>query len=275
MPDSTNPFFAEVAKGIEDACFRAGYALVRCNSDRSPEKEFAQARLLREKRVDGVLLFSIGEASGDTITWLQVHSLPVLLLERRSSQAAVDCVVSDNAAGVRAAIDHLARLGHRRVACLIGNLDAAHYADRLTAYEEAVRDFGLIEEASFVRSELTSYADGLSATVDLLQLSGPPTALFCATDTLAIGALRGTATAGKRIPGDISIVGYGDIELAAFVQPPLTSVVQEKETVGAKAVRLLLRRVGQQQEGRSWRASVQVVPTRLVVRESTGPAPTE
>lgn len=274
VPDSTNPFFAEVAKGVEAACFRAGYSLVLCNSDRSLEKEQAQARVLHERRVDGVLLFNVGQQSAATIAWLLERSLPVVLVERRSPGPAVDCVVSDNAGGVRSAMTHLADLGHRRVACLIGEPAVSHHAERLAAYAAAVRRLGLVEDPELVCTGLTGYADGSWAAADLLRRADPPSALFCATDTVAIGAIHGAASVGRRVPVDVAVVGYGDTAPAAYVQPPLTSVAQEKLTVGARAVRVLLRRLAQRADGARWRPRTQVVPTRLVVRESSLPSPT-
>ncbi len=269
VPDNTNPFFAEVAKGIEAACFGAGYTLILCNSDRSLEKEAAQARVLYEKRVDGVLLFNASDASGPTIEWLLARGLPVVLVERRSPGPAVDCVLSDNTAGVRAAIAHLAALGHRRIGFLTGDTGTSHYAERRAAYDAATRDLGLDRSGELVRDDLTTYGDGQRATTDLLRLPSPPTALFCATDTLAIGAIRGVAALGLRVPGDVAIIGYGETEISAYTQPPLTTVAQEKVTVGAAAVRVLLRRLAQRAEEKAWRPRTQIVPTRLVIREST------
>jgi LacI family transcriptional regulator len=272
VPDNTNPFFAEVAKGIEAACFRAGYTLILCNSDRSLEKESAQARLLYEKRVDGVLLFNTSDASAPTIEWLLARSMPTVLLERRPPGLAVDCVISDNADGVRSAIAHLAGLGHRRIACLLGDLGTSHYAERLAAYRATVRELGLATEEDLVRTDLITYADGQRAAEDLVRGADPPTALFCATDTLAIGAVRGVAIAGRRVPDDVSIVGYGDTAPAAYQQPPLTAVAQEKLAVGARAVRVLLLRLAQHARGQEWQPRTQVVSTRLVVRQSSGVA---
>lgn len=270
VPDNTNPFFAEVAKGVEEACFRAGYTLILCNSDRSLEKEAAQARVLHDKRVDGVLLFTTSDASGPTISWLQERSLPVVILERRVPGAAVDCVVSDNTGGARAAVRHLADRGHRRIACMLGDLGASHYRERLAAFRGAMGDFALDIPDRLVRTDLVTYADGQRAAIDLLEDEEPPTAIFCATDTLAIGAIRGAALIGRQVPGDVSIVGYGDIELGAYIRPSLTTVAQEKLAVGANAVRILLRRQAQRAREKEWRPRTQVIATRLVVRESTG-----
>jgi LacI family transcriptional regulator len=270
VPDNTNPFFAEVAKGVEEACFRAGYTLILCNSDRSLEKEAAQARVLHDKRVDGVLLFTTSDASGPTIKWLQDRSLPVVILERRVPGAAVDCVLSDNAGGVRSAVLHLAERGHRRIACMLGDLGASHYLERLVAFRGAMGELALGIPDNLVRTGLVTYADGQRAAIDLLGEPDPPTAVFCATDTLAIGAIRGAALIGKRVPDDVSIVGYGDIELGAYIQPPLTTVAQEKLAVGANAVRILLRRQVQRAQEKNWRPRTQIIATRLVVRESTG-----
>jgi LacI family transcriptional regulator len=273
VPDNTNPFFAEVAKGIEAACFGAGYTLILCNSDRSLEKEAAQARVLYDKRVDGVLMFNTRDGSAPTIAWLQERAVPVVLLERRSPGVAVDCVLSDNPAGVRAAVEHLTGLGHRRIGCLLGEHDAAHYRERLAAFRLAAAELGLFAPPQYVREDLVTYADGQWAAAALLRLDEPPTALFCANDTLAIGAVRGAQLAGVRVPEELAVVGYGDTALASYTRPSLTSVVQEKHQVGARAVRLLLRRIAS--KGEPWRPRVEVVPTRLAVRESTGPAVVE
>ena len=272
VPDNTNPFFAEVAKGVEAACFEAGYTLIFGNSERSLDKELAQARVLYEKRVDGVLVFNASDRSAPTLDWLIARDIPVVLLERHSPGPAVDAVLSDNPTGTRLAVEHLAALGHRRVGCLMGDLDANHYAERLSAFHAAVRDLGLEADADLVRPNLVAYQDGQHAAAELLALAHPPTALFCANDSLAIGAIRGAAVAGRRVPEDVSVVGYGDTEVAAYVQPPLTSVVQEKLAVGAEAVRVLLRRIAARDEPTA-PPTERVIPTRLAVRESTGLAP--
>jgi LacI family transcriptional regulator len=282
VPDSTDPFFAEVARGIEAACFRAGYTLILCNSDRSLEKEAAQARVLAEQRVDGVLLFNASDASAPTVEWLQQNGVPLVLVERRLAGTAVDCVISDNRGGVRSGVAHLAAYGHRRIGCLVADLGANHYADRLEAYREAVTALGLDVDETLIRSDLVTYADGLSGAQELLGIARPPTALFCMSDTLAIGALRGAALAGKRIPDDVSVVGFGSTEVTGFTNPPLTSVGQQRVAVGAMAVRVLLRqrpprpvpdrpsaeRVAPERP----KPETHIVPTQLIVRESTGAA---
>ncbi|MBI3970195.1 MAG: LacI family DNA-binding transcriptional regulator [Chloroflexi bacterium] len=289
VPDSSNPFFAEVARGVETAGFRAGYTLFLCNSERSLEKEAAQARALYEKRVDGVLFFITGDGSADTIRWLRDRALPVVLMERRSPIPEVDCVVSDNAGGVRAAVEHLAGLGHRRIGFLGGDTRAPHYAERLAAFRAVVQRLGLEAPDELVRPDLVTYADGKRAALELLAGDGAgvgtavgtgtaapgrrATALFCATDTLAIGAIGGATEAGLRVPEQVSIVGFGNTEVGAFINPPLTSVGQEKVEAGARAVRLLLRRLAQRRAGQPARPRVHVLPTRLVVRRSTAAAP--
>jgi LacI family transcriptional regulator len=274
VSDATNPFFAEVARGIEAACFRAGYTLILGNADRSHEREAAQARVLYQQRVDGVLLFNLDDGSAGTITWLLERQLPVVLVERRSPGPPADAVLSDNPAGVREAVRHLADLGHRRIACLAGDVRASHYAERVAAFRAAVAELGLAGSPAMLRTGLLTYADGQQAATELLGPGAPaaPTALLCTTDTLAIGALRGAAVSGRRVPQDVAVVGYGNTEVTAYCQPTLTCVAQDKPAVGARAVRVLLRRVAQRAAGRRWRARVHRIPTRLVVRESTAGA---
>jgi LacI family transcriptional regulator len=272
VPDNTDPFFAEVARGIEAACFRAGYTLVLCNSDRSLEKEAAQARVLAEKRVDGVLLFSTSDESAGTIEWLQRNGVAVVLVERPSPGPAVDCVVSDNRGGVRAAVEHLVAHGHRRIACLVVDLRAGHYAERAAAYRASVAALRLDADPELVRAGLVTYADGLRAARELLALPNPPTALLCTADTLAIGALRGAVVAGKRVPEDVAIVGFGNTEVTAFTNPPLTSVGQQHLEVGALALRTLLRQLQHRGTESDTPPQTYLVPTQLMVRESTSPA---
>ena len=268
IPDSTNPFFAEVAKGIEAACFEAGYTLILGNSDRSLEKEAAQARVLYEKRVDGVLLFNTNDASAPTMRWLLDRSLPVILVERRSPGPPVDAVLSDNRAAVHDAIQHLVDLGHRRVGFVVGDVTASHYAERLAAYREALGNHGLPRRDDLVRTGMVSYEDGQRATEALVGLPEPPTAILCATDTLAIGALRGILASGRKVPDDVAVIGYGDTEISAYTTPPLTTVGQQKEVVGSTAVQVLLARIGSNREEPAPSRTL-LVPTRLVVREST------
>lgn len=275
IPDNTNPFFAEVAKGIEAACFEAGYTLILANSDRSLEKEAAQAQVLYEQRVDGVLLFNTNDASAETMQRLLDRSLPVVLVERRSPGPPVDAVLSDNRTSIRVAIEHLVDLGRRRIAFLVGDVTASHYAERLSAYQETIAELGLHAGGDLVHTNVVSYAEGQAAAEVLARSARPPTALLCATDTLAIGALRGLATMGLKVPEDIAVIGYGDTEISAYTTPSLTTVGQQKHLVGATAVEILLHRL-HARRGEAPPPRTRVIPTTLVIRESTaGPGGAE
>jgi LacI family transcriptional regulator len=268
VPDNTNPYFAEVARGIEEACFRAGYTLFLCNSDQSLEKEAAQARVLYDKRVDGVLLFNASDASIATVQWLLQREVPVVIVERRLSARGVDCVISDNRDGVRQAMQYLAGLGHRRIACLLREADVSHYAERLAAYKTCIAELGLARDPALIRIGVSSHADGQWAAGELLNGADPPSALFCFSDTIALGALRGAVLAGRCVPRDVAVVGFGNTAVSGFTEPPLTTVAQERLAVGSMAVRFLLQRI-KSPAARLTRARTRVIPTRLVVREST------
>ncbi len=250
-----------------------------------------------------MLFFTTSDASLETIRWLRDRGLPVVLLERRvpagaaargragdllldvgssggeAPAVAVDCVLSDNVAGMRAAVEHLVQLGHRRIACLAGDLEATHYAERVAAFRDVMHALGLEAAPELTRTGLVTYADGQRTAAELLRCSDRPTALICTTDTLAIGALRGAAQTGLTVPRDVSVIGYGSTEVTAYTHPPLTCVAQDKLAVGALGVRVLLRRLNEQAKARRSHASptpkpqVHIVPTRLVVRESTGSPP--
>jgi LacI family transcriptional regulator len=178
-------------------------------------------------------------------------------------------VISDNDAGIRLAMRHLHDLGHRRIATITGLVETRPGAERLRAYRDALRDLGL-----GYRDEYVAYGDfyvesGRQAMLRLLRGEEPPTAVVAASDLMALGALRAAAEEGVSVPGDVSLVGFDDIQLAGHVNPPLTTVRQDKAGLGAAAGALLRRNIDGDADGQP----VTTLPVELVVRESTAPPP--
>jgi LacI family transcriptional regulator len=195
--------------------------------------------------------------------------LPCVGVDVALDGPATEYVMSDNDAGAARAVEHLHDLGHRRIATITGLVETLSGADRLRGYRDALRARGLA-----FRDEYVAYGDfyvesGQQAMSRLLDLDEPPTAVFCASDLMALGAIRAVAERGLAVPGDVSIVGFDDIQLAGHVQPPLTTLRQDKARLGAEAGRALTRLIAADPAV----PEAVTLPVELVVRASTAPPP--
>jgi LacI family transcriptional regulator, galactose operon repressor len=195
--------------------------------------------------------------------------LPCVGVDVALSGPATEYVMSDNPAGAAMAVEHLHGLGHRRIATITGLIETRPGADRLKGYRDALRAHGLA-----YRDEYVAYGDfyvesGQQAMTRLLDLDEPPTAVVCASDLMALGAIRAVADRGLSVPRDVSIVGFGDIQLAGHVQPPLTTLRQDRARLGAEAGRALTRLIAAEPAA----PDATTLPVELVVRASTAAPP--
>ena len=265
VPDSANPFFAEVARGLEDASFAAEYRLILCNSDGDPLKEQRYLEVLLEQRVDGIALVSASAAPLHLST-LQASGVPFVVVDRDLPGLEADCVLADNLQGGYLATRHLLERGHRRIACITGPSDLTPSADRVRGYRQAMAEAGIEPPDLWIRRGDFRAESGYQAARFFLSLPPGlrPTAIFACNDLMAIGALRAIGEAGLAVPRDIALVGFDDITLAAYVIPPLTTVAQPTYEMGRLAGELLIQRI--QERGRP--PARPPLPVRLVVRQS-------
>jgi LacI family transcriptional regulator len=266
IPDSSNPFFAEIARGVEDTSFEHGYSVILCNSDGNLDKELLYTNLLTEKQVDGIVFVAAG-LSTERIRDLQTQRTPLVVVDRDLPEVAVDSVLTDNARGGWLATRHLIDLGHRRIACITGPSDVTPSADRVTGYRQAMREGGLpVDEALIVKGDF-QYDSAYRASIQLLQLEDPPTAIFACNDLMAIAVISAAREQGRQVPGDLSVVGFDDVRLAAFANPPLTTIAQPKYEMGVVVVKMLLERM----RDLGLPAHRRVFETSLQIRKSTAP----
>lgn len=266
VPDSANPFFAEVARGVEDTSFDEGYSVILCNSDGDLKKELFYTNVLTAKRVDGILFVAAG-VSTEHIRALQEEQVPLVVVDRNIPDVSVDEVLTDNIHGGETVTRHLIRLGHRRIGCITGPSDVTPSADRVTGYEQALRQADIpADERIIVRGDF-QYQSGNQAAHELLAVDDPPTAIFACNDLMAVGAISAAQERGQRVPEDLSVAGFDDVRLASFTNPPLTTIAQPKYEMGVLAARMLLERM---QDGDA-PPRHQLLATRLVVRQSTAP----
>ncbi len=264
VPDVTNPFFAAVARGVEDALAASGYELVVGNTDDNPFKERHYLRRALGRGIDGIIAIVASSDEGDAAHWRQA-GVPLVLVDRACDGVTADAVLANNEGGAYQATRHLLSLGHQHVATITGPLRLKTAQERLAGFWRAVREFRLpAEQVAVVEGDFREEG-GYRAMRELLGRTPRPTAVFAANDVMALGALAALEEAGLCVPDDVAVAGYDDIPYGLRVRPKLTTVAQPKYEMGAAAAELLLRRLAE--PGRPLQTVL--LEPRLVIRESS------
>ncbi len=242
MLDASNPFFTDVAQGIEETADELELSLFLCNSNGNASREYLHLARLQQQRVQGILITPI-EADSPLLQEVARRGTPLVVVDRTRRRADLCSVSVDDRRGGRLAVEHLVELGHTRMAFIGGPLSIGQVADRIEGASETWREAGRSPDAFVhVPTDALTVADGSNAGERLLAMGvrKRPTAVFCANDLVALGVLRSALTAGVRVPDDLAIVGYDDIEFAAAAAIPLTSVRQPRQELGRSAARLVI-----------------------------------
>ena len=261
--DVANPFFSDVARGVEHVAYAKGYNVFLCNTDEDPSRELAVLQSLEEKRVDGVVLCSSRLGESELRTVVARHPV-VVLVNRRLEGDGVASVLIDDETGGRMATQHLLQAGHRAVGFLAGPLASYSGRERAKGHCDALVAAGLPYNPLWTRHCSPLVEGGRQATRELLTAHPELTALFCYNDLVAVGALRAAADLHRRVPDDLAVVGFDDISLAALVTPPLTTCRVPRFELGTQAIQLLIDRIDGCLDGRE---EIVLCP-ELVVRAS-------
>jgi LacI family transcriptional regulator len=264
VPNSSNPYFAELIQGIEDAAFSLGYSIILCNSYDDLKKQVAYIRVLMEKRIDGLILVSSG-SDHELIRLLSNESIPKVLVDRELSGVSADFVESDHEQAGYLATKYLIDLGHREIACVSGPEDLLSSSARVSGYRQALQEARIKPRADHLLFADFTSRGGFEAFARLLALPSRPTAIFAGNDLMAIGGVCAANERGVRVPDDLSVIGYDDIALASYCNPPLTTIRQPKREIGALTARTLVARIG---DGEAPLRRELLQPS-LVVRKST------
>jgi LacI family transcriptional regulator len=275
ITDIENPFFPQLVRAVEDVAREHGFALLLCNATDDEEREAAYLDLLVDRRVDGVVIAvsGLGDRHRD---WLAEPPLPVVLVNSVAAGLPHPAITSDNIDGGRQAAAHLLDLGHRHIGVLTTGPRNADAPARVAGVRQGLAERGLDPDSIAVVVGEAGVGGGEAALCRLLEAAPATTGVIAYNDLMAIGAMRAVQASGRTVPGDISVVGFDDIALAAYADPPLTTIAQSIGELGRWAVERLVERIV---DGGSVPAGdgpgrpalpATVLPVRLVTRGSSG-----
>ncbi len=270
LPDITNPFYPGLVHGAQIAAHRQHYTVLLGSGESADDTEGAERYLdmLRTKQIDGALLVGM-TLPKERLAPLVSEGFPIVALDRPVDLPRVPLVQVDNIAGGRLATEHLVSLGHRRIAHLTGEPGLRLSDDRRTGWRAALDAAGIVPDPRLeIPGGFTEDA-GYEAAQRLLDSGVPVSAIFAASDLAAIGAMNALRARGRAVPEDVSVVGFDDLRLSAYVAPALTTVRQPAQEIGAAATNLLIELI-RRPDRRRPRRPVLFEPT-LVTRDSTAP----
>ncbi len=263
FPDISGPFYSEVIRGVENEASKHSYNVVIYGTH-GKESSARFLRLLTTK-VDGFILMT-RSVEDKYIFYLHERGIPFVLLDRKIDGIQVDCILTNNAQGAYKATEHLLLHNHQRVAFISGPMNSPDSRERFNGYRQALQDHGILFLPRLVERGDFRQPSGYQAMRRLLEQPDPPSAVLAANDEMAIGAIEAVRERGQKVPDDIAIVGFDDIDMASYVQPSLSTVRQPIYKFGTLAVQMLIRRIG----GVDAEAEAITLPTKLVIRRSCG-----
>lgn len=267
VSDITNPFFPELIKCFEAAAVSHGYELLISSTNYDSELQHCLRRLI-ERNVDGVAIMTFG-VEDPVLEELSDRNIPMVFVDVLQEAFRQDALMINYLNGMQQAVHHLVTLGHRDIGFISGPL-AQHSASlRRSAFLASMHASGCTAQDRFLLEGDHQLEGGMRGMTALLDLPRRPTAILCSNDLTAIGALRTLHKRGLRVPEDMSLVGFDDIHLAAFINPPLTTVKMSQTEIANTAVRILLDRINP--VGVLHRSTIPLISTSLVIRETTAP----
>lgn len=264
IPDIANANFAEVARGIEDIANMYHYNIILCNADKRKDKEIRVINTLLEKQVDG-LLFMGGAVTDEHVQAFNTSNVPIVLCATTDEKGVIPSVDINHEEAAFDAVNRLISEGHRSIAMISGTLqDPANGFARYHGYKRALEQAGIPYREDYVRNGNYKYESGIEATQYFLSLPERPTAIFAATDEMAIGSIHALQDSGLSVPADVSVISVDNSRMASMIRPLLTTVAQPMYDIGAVSMRLLTKLMKKESVDH---AKV-ILPHELIVRRS-------
>ena len=266
ISDIENPFFTSIVRGVEDVAYREQMTVILCNTDEDLQKQERYVDVMVQERVAGLIIAPANGDSIESLRKLQDAGIPIVLLDRNIGSNRIDAVSVDNISAAYTATRHLISLGRKHIAIVNGDTKIKTFEDRLQGYRRALIEANLKPNRNHIIEVRPIIERSLQATVELMQTTPRPDAIFAGNNLITIGALKAINQLKLRIPEEVALVGFDDMPWSNELCPPVTSVAQPTYELGQEAARLLIRRL---QTPNGFQQTV-VLQTRLIVRESCG-----
>ncbi|HEV2711083.1 MAG TPA: LacI family DNA-binding transcriptional regulator [Edaphobacter sp.] len=267
VSEITNPFFPELIQGFEDIAVEHGYEILVSSTNHDPKRMSHCIRRMLERKVDGVAVMTFG-IEAPLLEQLAQRKVPLVFVDVGPDGAGINVLKVDYRHGIRQGVQHLAALGHRKIAFLRGPIGLHSAQSRLDAFSESMRECGITPDPAWILQGEHTLEGGMSAMKQLLATKNMPTAVMCSNDMTAIGVLHTMYRAGLRVPDDLSVIGFDNIHMAEVTIPPLTTVQMSRFDLARAAVTAL--RACAEGTEKSTQKNEYNIQTDLVVRESTG-----
>jgi len=265
IPTITNPVFASVTKGIQDYARENGYSIILGNTDYNEENELRLIHLFQEKRADGVILNGPWR-DAPVVPLMKGSRLPFVITWQTLQDKEVSFVAFDNFRSAYRIVEYLISLGHRRIGMISGKFSVSERAVmRWKGYRKCLAAHNIPFDPQLVLEKGYTFSDGKEALASLLDLSYPPTAIFCGNDILAIGAIVCAKEKGLHVPRDLSVAGFDDMEISAYYDPPITTMAVPTYEMGQLAAKILIENI----QGKVKIPQQYILETKLVIRGST------
>jgi LacI family transcriptional regulator len=264
LNDITNPFYSAIARGAEEAANQEGYSLILCNTNEDPARELQYLQVLEDKHVDGILLGPTGHNQHSLLDL--AARIPVVQVDRQIQPDSLSAVLVDNEYGAYTAVQQLIRQGHRQIALVGWKENITTMSQRQAGYERALIEAGITPDPQWI---IQARRLNASHTAELiyprLKTADRPTALFACNNQLGLGALSAIQQAELKIPDDIALIIFDDLEVFAVIKPSITVVRQPAFEMGQEAMRLLIRQIESPDDTPP---ETVILPTELILRES-------
>lgn len=266
--DVENFFYSVIAKNVESVAKDGGYHVVLCNSDDDPKIEREYLKLLEGMRVDALIVTPTSK-NRRHLAALMDKGMVIVQVDRRVEGLEADAILVDNESGAASAVSELVDAGHTQVGILTGDLDVTTASQRFAGYQRALKEHGIAIRESLIKSGSFHREHAIEDATDLIHARPTPTAIFAANNILAEAALIALEQDGLRVPRDVSLVAFDDVQWMSMIEPPVTTVRQPVADMARSAAELALRRL---REGRDGGPSTVVFRTELIERASVAPA---
>ena len=264
VPSIMNNVFPQMIAGIDLVANQSGYKVLLGNTYQDPEKAYSYIEELKQKQVDGMILLTT-RLDNDVITDI-ADRYPVVLTSDFIEGLNVPTVAIDNISSSREAVEHLLRLGHCRIGMITGPLNSLLSRDRLKGYRQALLANDIVIESVLIQEGDHTYDSGYNQMNKFLALENPPTAIFAANDSMAMGAIKAVKDQNLKVPEDVAVVGFDNIQFSEIFEPALTTIAQPLIEMGKQSMELLLKQI----KGDSVKKKQLVLDTKLIIRDSCG-----